>query len=266
MRAAQLVEAATDPGLDGAERQLQLLRKLRVTEVAQVGEAQDLALAAVQLAQALVQGPRLFAGLRGVRRTRHVRGQGFADAIEVLHGIGPFTGAATQEVEPAAAHDHPHPGEGRTQGRLVLAGRTPDGQEGFLQHVLGPVPATGHPQGQAEQLGGRGIVEGAQGQLALAGLVSHRVEQRDQRGFGVVGGHGRHAPVLEGEMRLPRVRSPSPSGFTRSARCQPFVRLGGFLPRRARLPGLRITRVRVHLLGLAVLGTRDLLDRDAAYW
>ena len=48
--AAQLLEPAAHPGLDGAQRDLQLARQVGVAQVAQVGQADDLTLVAVRAA------------------------------------------------------------------------------------------------------------------------------------------------------------------------------------------------------------------------
>ena len=46
---AQLVQPAPDPGFDRAQRQLELLRQLAVAQVADIGQADYLALAVFQL-------------------------------------------------------------------------------------------------------------------------------------------------------------------------------------------------------------------------
>lgn len=101
----QLVQAAADPGFHCAQRQVQLTRKLAVAEVTQVGQADHFALPVFEFAQALVQGPGLFAGQRHVHRPWRVVGVGVGHfVVDGLGQVAAFGAATAQKVERTAAH------------------------------------------------------------------------------------------------------------------------------------------------------------------
>ena len=139
-----------------------------MAHVTHIGQAHHLALLIFQAAQALVQGPGLFAGLRRVHGCGAVAGHRVSHGVVQLLGDMATVGSApAQHVQPTAAHDQTHPGHGGAQRRTVVGGGAPDGQKGLLQHVLCPVAVGYHAQGQAVELGGTLLVQNLESGIVL---------------------------------------------------------------------------------------------------
>src|SRR3989338_373674 len=91
---AQLLQPPADPGLHGAQRQLELLGQFAVTLVTQIGQADNLALFVVELAQAVVQRKRLLAGIGRVHGVGRIALQRLGQfVVQLVHEVGPVAAA-----------------------------------------------------------------------------------------------------------------------------------------------------------------------------
>src|SRR5215208_2245361 len=158
---AQLLESESHAPLHSAERQAQALGYLRVRQLGEVAEREDLALLVGDLPEGLAQQipVEVAPGLREDLARLRPRSLGFGLLLR------PPAGRLRAQPVYALVADHgEHPGAYAASLCPVAARRAPDLQEDLLRQVLGVLLVAGQPAGERVGRTGVAVVEGAEGE------------------------------------------------------------------------------------------------------
>ena len=162
---------------------VETLRQLGMGVAEGVGQQNAVALALLELAQAMAERARLAAEDDAIERVRPIAAWILDLVDRIERQLGP---TAASPVERAVARHRDHPGHGRPFVRPVVGGVLPDAQIHLLQHLARLLAIAQDTQHDAEQLrAARRVEVGERALIARRGAIEE-VGERRRLGLGVI--------------------------------------------------------------------------------